>query len=381
MSTTQPSNLDYILQEQLQIMAATLKPATIRYYRTQANRFLRYLHHRYPELHNPDQLRRNPHMIGWLRSLAEEHPPLTNRSRRAALMCVRRLLDDLADNGYAMTRALILVQDFPPRDLYLPKPVSPEVDRLLDHQLRKTDDLLSNALLLIRATGMRVGECLRLNRDSLRHLGENQWALHVPLGKLHNERWIPMDDDARKIFERILSLTWPAPPDLADPISLPLVSRARGRRVSYTTIRQALQSAARKAGCPPVRLHQLRHTYATVMLRAGISLPALKELLGHRDIRMTMVYVQVTQNDLQREYHLARQKMATVHAVPQLPKTPQIHIEANNIATMCRTLDAVRHQLEMFRRDLDDETTKRKIPPLARRLIKLRKALAAIEKA
>ena len=199
--------LDRILQEQLQIMAATLKPATIKYYRTQANGFLRYLHRNYPELQAPGQLQRNPHMLGWLRSLAEESPPLTNRSRRAALICMRRLFDDLADNGYPVREALILGQDLPPRDLYLPIPLSPEVDHLLDRELRQTDDLLANALLLIRATGMRVGECLRLNRDSLRHLGGNQWALHVPLGKLHNERWVPLDDEARKIFERILSLT------------------------------------------------------------------------------------------------------------------------------------------------------------------------------
>ncbi len=56
-----------------------------------------------------------------------------------------------------------------------------------------------------------------------------------------------------------------------------------------------------------------------MMLRSGISLAALKEILGHRDIKMTMRYVQVTQADLQREYLLARQKMETIHAVPQLP--------------------------------------------------------------
>src|SRR6266571_2083889 len=37
------------------------------------------------------------------------------------------------------------------------------------------------------------------------------------------------------------------------------------------------------------RVRHSRHTFATEMLRAGVSLPALKELLGHRDIRMTMV--------------------------------------------------------------------------------------------
>jgi hypothetical protein len=40
--------------------------------------------------------------------------------------------------------------------------LSPEDDRLLDRQLRADDTLLSNTLLLLRATGMRIGECLHL---------------------------------------------------------------------------------------------------------------------------------------------------------------------------------------------------------------------------
>jgi hypothetical protein len=55
----------------------------------------------------------------------------------------------------------------------------------------------------------------------MRHLGGDQWALHVPLGKLHNERWVPMDDDARKTFQRILSLAGPATTDPANPTPPP----------------------------------------------------------------------------------------------------------------------------------------------------------------
>jgi len=380
MSTMPLCELHRILHEQLQILAATLKPATIKYYRTQANGFLRYLHRDYPEIHSPGQLQRNPHILGWLRSLAEDHPPLTNRSRRAALICVRRLFDDLADNGYPVREALILSQDLPPHDLYLPIPLSPELDHLLDHSLRQTDDLLSNALLLIRATGIRVGECLRLNRDSLRHLGGNQWALHVPLGKLHNERWVPVDDDARKIFARILALSGP---ESSGPLELssPLLLLPNGKTVSYTQISAALKKTAKQAGSPPARLHQLRHTYATVMLRAGISLTALKEILGHRDIRMTMRYVQVTQNDLQRQYHLARHNMASVHAVPQLRTTHHVEVDDTGIAGICRALDAVKHQLEMHRRQLANQHVKNKIQSLARRLAKLRAAMAALQNA
>ena len=50
------------------------------------------------------------------------------------------------------------------------------------------------------------------------------------------------------------------------------------------------------------------------MLRAGVSLPALMKLLGHRTANMTLRYVEVTQKDLQREFHLARQQSR--HLVP-----------------------------------------------------------------
>ena len=377
MSGIQLCRLHPIFEGQLQVMAATLRHRTIKNYRVHTNRFLRFLHLNHPDLHTPGQLQRNPHILGWLRSLAQENPPLSNKSRRAALISIRRLLDDLADNGYSVANGLILSQDLPPRDLYLPRPVSPEVDRLLNHELRQTDDLLANALLLIRATGMRISECLHLKKDSLRHLGPNQWALHVPLGKLHNERWVPMDNDAHTIFLRILSLT--APLDSANPTSLFLLVPPNGNRVSYDRMRKALKNASLRAGCPPVRPHQLRHTFATVMLRAGISLPVLKEILGHRDIRMTMGYVQVTQNDMQREYHLARHKIATVHALPQLLNMDSVETAISGIPAICRAVDALRHQLEMYRRQITDQKKNRKLHSLDRRLAKLRKTLATFQ--
>ena len=50
----------------------------------------------------------------------------------------------------------------------------------------------------------------------------------------------------------------------------------------------------------------MRHTYATTMLRAGVSLPALMKLLGHRTANMTLRYVEIAQKDLQREFHQAQ---------------------------------------------------------------------------
>ena len=365
-----------LLRQQVQTLSATLRPSTVAHYRTNANEFVRHLSRNYPELHTPAQLQRNPHILAWLRSLAESNPPLANSSRLHRIYCVRRLLNDLADNGYPIVDNLILPRDFPPQDLYLPKPVSPEVDDLLDRELRKTDDLLSNALLLIRATGMRVGECLNLKTDCLHHLGGDDWALHVPLGKLHTERLVPVDEEVRKLLDRIFTLAGSSP---STGPAAPLF-KLKGRQLSAERMRKALKDASLRAGCQPVRPHQLRHTYATMMLRAGMGLPALKEILGHRDIKMTMRYVEITQTDLQREYVMARQKMENLHVLPQLRASVASSKGDSGIASIFNALDTIRHQLEMYRRQCSDPNAGRRLEPLLRRLVRLRTSLAAFTK-
>ena len=376
-------SLDRSFDNQLEALAVALRPSTIAYYRSAVNRFLRYLHTAYPKLRTASQLRRDPHILGWLRSLAQETPSLTNRSRHAFLMCVRSLLDDLFIYGQRVPEGLILLQDFPPRDVYLPQPLSPENDRLLDQLLCQTDDLHSNALRLLRATGMRIGECLRLQTDCLRHLSphpdhRDQWALHVPLGKLHTERWVPADDEIRQILARIMELRGAAPDSQSANAADWLLREPDGRRVTYNRMRNVIGTISQRAGCSATaRLHQMRHTFATAMLRAGVSLPALKELLGHRDIRMTMVYVQVTQTDLQREYHQARQNLSRLHLMPALPVPPAVLLTTSNIPTVLQSLSATRHLLEMFRRQLTNKKASRNLARLANRLAKIAAELGA----
>ncbi len=170
----------------------------------------------------------------------------------------------------------------------------------------------------MRATGIRIGECLDLSLDCPRQLEPDRWALHVALGKLHTERLVPADPELRQIVERILALRASAPPSYlakAQPLLLP---RSR-RQTLDKTLRSVLAQTAKRAGCfSHVTPHRLRHSFATEMLRLGASLPALMQLLGHKDIRMTLRYVEVTQQDLQREFHQTRQNTAHSHELPTL---------------------------------------------------------------
>jgi site-specific recombinase XerD len=314
--------------------------------------------------------------------MCEQQPPLSSKTRIGHLVQLRRLLDDLTTNGHSIAPDLIRREDFPLQPRYLPRPLSLQDDQLLQQELRRTDDLAGNAFLLIRATGIRIGECLDLPLGCLRQLGPDQWALHVPLGKLHNERLVPADPELRRIVERIIALRAFAPPSqLANSPGL-LLPRSSTRNGLYLKLCSTFALAVKRAGCcGHVTLHQLRHSFATEMLRLGVSLPALMQLLGHKDIRMTLRYVQVTQQDLQREFHQARQSAVHPHRLPTL--SPPKAIESDGRAGIRQALAATRHLLEMYRRQLSDEKTKRRLQRLDRRLLSVASQLdriAGVEK-
>jgi integrase len=252
----------------------------------------------------------------------------------------------------------------------------------LQDQLRKADDLESNALLLMRATGIRIGECLNLATACLRHLGEEQWAIHVPLGKLHTERWVPVDDEVRRILDRLVSLRSQTTLSSAVEPCDWLLPRTRDLQTSYLRIRRALSAAAQRAGCSaPVLPHQLRHSYATELLRAGVSLPALKELLGHKSLRMTLRYVQVSQNDLQREFHSARLKLANSHPLLPLPLAGLAPDASAGLPAVSHALAATQHLLVMYRQQLPKGVVRRTLDRLANRLTKIATELEALSTA
>ena len=369
-------SLEPIFADHLRVLATTLRPNTLANYRKVTRCFLAYLHATFPQVRKLSQLRRDPHLLGWFRSLCQHHPPLGNESRLAYLLWFRRLLLDLADNGHPLQPDLIRRQDFPPRTRYLPRPLSLQDDQHLQEQLHQLDDLESNILLLVRFTGIRIGECIDLPLDCLRQVGVDQWALHVPLGKLQTERLIPADGDVRRIVARILALRPLAPAARSASSEGLLLPRCGGHDTLYPPLRLALADAAKRAGCScPVTPHRLRHSFASEMVRLGVSLPALMQLLGHNDIRMTLRYVQVTQLDLQREFHTARQNAIQPHRPPTLtvPNYP-----TPSLATIRQALAATRHLLEMYRRQRGDEKTSRKLQRLDRRLLAVGSQLAQL---
>jgi integrase len=117
---------------------------------------------------------------------------------------LRCMLQELAwtEDLPALAR-LILRQDTPRAEHYLPRPLTAEQDQLTQQELLRRDDRNSNAFLLLRHTGMRIGECADLSFDCLHLVGPQRWAIQVPLGKLKTERMVPADAFVVRLVERL----------------------------------------------------------------------------------------------------------------------------------------------------------------------------------
>jgi site-specific recombinase XerD len=372
---SEPETIAQVFDSYLRSLAITHRSGTVGRYRSTFRGFVEFLKKRYPEVRTLSQLRRDPHILEWLVSLGQ----FRSCTRRHQIFDLRRCLRDLADEGHEVSYNLIVRRDLPRQDKYLPRPLSPEDDLRICDQLRKRGRLESTALLLMRATGMRIGECLNLAVDCLHDLGNNQWAIRVPLGKLHTERLVPLDDEARKLVEALLVFRKRAP--AAVQASSPfLLLRKNGCRPCWRTMNTALRKATRlaHASVAHVTPHQLRHTYATEILRGGASLPAVKELLGHAKIDMTLRYTQVSQVDLQRQYNQARAYLANRYRVPYLESAREE--TEHPLARTLRCLTAASHAFEMYRRSLRDRRQKVTIRRLLNRLRKILSALKRLSR-
>jgi integrase len=368
---TPPHPLEEALRARVRLLATTLRPATVRQYEHTVRLFMAYLRTSFPDVRRANQLRRDPHVLGylehlWMRRVSYSGEPWCAATRAGHLIRLRSLLDLLADHAFPPRPGLLLAEDLPHPDQVLPRPLTPEDDGRIQAELRRRNDLLSAALLVTRLTGMRIGETADLADDCLRHLGGDQWVLHVPVGKLHNERWTPVDEQVRTLMARLRffrTLPPAAPPEF-------LLPRPKGRGVLCVQLRAALCDAATQAGITShIVPHQLRHTYATTMLRAGVSLPALMKLLGHRTANMTLRYVEITQQDLQREFHLARQTPR--HLIPLPASLPAADPDVVDATAVAERLSTAARVLDLYRQQ-NPTVSDKPLQLLLRRLIRVR---------
>ena len=159
---------------------------------------------------------------------------------------------------------------------------------------RTTRDLAIVGLMLLQ--GLRSAEVLGLNPDDVL-LSEGQLRVRGKGGKL---RFLPLAPESVQLLEHYMRLERPNPCSAA--LFVSLKGPARGQRMTPAGLRSLFRHHRRTTGIRIANPHRFRHTFASDMLRAGVSLPALMRLMGHSDIQTTLLYVQVTPQDVYLEY-------------------------------------------------------------------------------
>ena len=159
---------------------------------------------------------------------------------------------------------------------------------------RNARDLAIVGLMLMQ--GLRSAEVMALNRDDVL-LSEGQLRVR---GKGSKMRFLPLAPETTQLIDHYLRLERPDPCSAA--LFVVLKGPARGTRMTPAGLRSLFRYHRKTTGVTIANPHRFRHTFASDMVRAGISLPALMQLMGHSDIETTLHYVQVSPQDVYLQY-------------------------------------------------------------------------------
>jgi site-specific recombinase XerD len=298
-----------LAQRFLDLLKPTHGASTVATYQTNLRQFHIWLRANGTSL---DSVSRS-HVESWLQWL--QGRDLAACTRVHAIQNVRAYLEWLEEERVLSAPAVELVRgtDLPKLPKYLPRPVPPDIDAELQRRFKSSGCIYQRGLLLMRRTGLRIGELMMLPYRCVRADHAGNVFLKVPLGKLATERLVPLDPKTAKLVSRLRR-------EGPRKRSLLLVSSS-GERTRYEFYRQALATACRGLTfAEPMTTHRLRHTYATSLLGAGMSLPSVMRLLGHTDYRMTLRYAAITDSTVVSEFTAAMAHSAERY--PTLTKPP-----------------------------------------------------------
>ena len=155
---------------------------------------------------------------------------------------------------------------------------------------------------LLSRTGMRAGELCTLASDAVGKLDGAPW-IRIPVGKLHNDRNIPLHPNAARLLAE-----W-----LVDHPPVDGMLLHDGQHLDRHRVGRIVARVATSAGLGHVHPHQLRHTLATQAINRGMRLESIATMLGHRSLRMTLTYARIANKTVADEYASASAKIDALY--------------------------------------------------------------------
>jgi site-specific recombinase XerD len=176
----------------------------------------------------------------------------------------------------------------------IPVPLSVDQVARFWSSFRNARDLAIVGLMLLQ--GLRSKEVIALDCEDVQ-LAESRICVH---GKGNKTRLLPLASETVHLLDHYLRLE--RPPGSGSALFVSLKGRARGIRITPAGLRSLFRYHRRTSGIAGAHPHRFRHTFASDMVREGMSLPALMQLMGHAHISTTMIYVQISPSDVVEQY-------------------------------------------------------------------------------
>lgn len=219
-------------------------------------------------------------VMDYLHSLKSESPPPSSSYFKHTVFGLRFAYKVM---GVNQKNILLPSLKFPKK---LPVVLShQEIKRLL-----KTPPLLKHKLIiaLLYGCGLRRSELLNIK---IHDVDFDRKMLHIREGKGRKDRYAPLGENLSRGLKTYINTEHPYVW-----VFNGKTNDGRLQQFSETGVQWAIKEAAKRAGIKKhVTSHVLRHTYATHLLEMGLDIMSLKELLGHTDIRTTLVYLHISQ--------------------------------------------------------------------------------------
>lgn len=200
---------------------------------------------------------------------------------------------------------LALMLDRPKAHRGLPKVLDVEqIDKLLgaidtSTPLGQRDDAIFE---LIYSCGLRISEACDLMVSNV-HMNEHLILVH---GKGDKERIVPFGGKAQEKLENYIKNVRPLL--VKDKVVAQLFVNYQGNPISRKGIWKKFQELETISGVDS-KVHTLRHSFATHLLKGGADLRSVQELLGHSDLSTTQIYTHVTDDQLQEVHEKFFPKM------------------------------------------------------------------------
>jgi site-specific recombinase XerD len=171
---------------------------------------------------------------------------------------------------------------------------SDEAQRLRSAIATSANPLLGPIVQLMMLTGCRRGEALNAKKTDF-DLERGSWLLPDPKGG--KARHIPMNERAVDTVKAALLLGQNLDHNFA--LNPYLFANPR-TGLPFEQIYYSWDTARKKAGLKDLRMHDLRHSFASAMVNSGMTLYDVKEILGHANIKTTQRYAHLSNQRLRQ---------------------------------------------------------------------------------